>query len=426
MPRPVRLSALVIAASAILAFVPAFAENWPQFRGPNQTGETTAHDLPAEFGPDKNVKWKIALPGHSAATPAVWGENVFVVSPDGEELYLYCLDKSAGSERWKKKLGAGNKKLGFNGKNNLATPSPATDGKHVWVLVGSGDLWCFDNAGVEQWHKNLFGELGEYETGFGIGFTPLLYKNTLYIPYLQQKTSLVAAIDAASGKVKWTTPRATSAEEESKDAYSSPCVIEYPDRAEIVICGADLANAYDSETGEEVWRHGDINPTGNRTLRIIVSPTTDGKRVLVSSAKRGPVHAIRVGGKGDLTKSDHHLWTCNEDTPDVPTPALAGDLVYLLRENGVMSVLDAETGKPHYKERVARSTGAFSPSPVVADGKVYLASEGGAVVVLAAGPEFKLLAENELGELIMATPVVVDDCVFIRTEGHLYCFQKKA
>jgi outer membrane protein assembly factor BamB len=253
-----------------------------------------------------------------------------------------------------------------------------------------------------------------------------LYKGVLYIPYLHQRNSFVAALDAGTGELKWRTERTTTAEDESKDAYSSPCVVEYPDRAEIVICGADLANAYDSQTGEEVWRHGNINPTGNRTLRIVVSPTSDGERIYVSSAKRGPVHAIQAGGRGDLTDTRYHLWTCEDDTPDVPTPALGEGLVYLLRENGVMTVLDAATGETIYKQRVGSRAGAFSPSPVVADGKVYLASEGGYVVVLAAGREFKLLAENELGELIMATPVVVDDCLFIRTENHLYCFQQRS
>jgi outer membrane protein assembly factor BamB len=401
------------------------AENWPQMRGPRGTCAVEARRLPVEFGPDKNVRWRVNLPGHGAATPAVWGDRIFVVSPDGTDVFLMCFDRSSGEERWRHKLGGGNRRIGFNGKNNFATPSPATDGQHVWALAGSGDLWCLDMDGRVRWHKNLFETFEPYRTLFGIGFTPLLYKGVLYIPYLHQGTSFVAALDAATGQVKWKTPRPTSAEDESKDAYSSPCVVEYPDRAEIVVCGADLANAYDSQTGEEIWRHGDINPTANKTLRIIVSPVADGKQIYVASAKRGPVYAIRPGGRGDVTQS-HRLWSCNEDTPDVPTPAVADGLVYLLRETGVMSVLEADTGRRLYHERVASRAGAFSPSPVVADGKVYLASEGGQVVVLMAGPEFKKLAENELGELIMATPVVVDDCLYIRTEKHLYCFAEGA
>jgi outer membrane protein assembly factor BamB len=396
------------------------AENWPQMRGPHGTCAVEAHHLPVEFGPEKNVKWKLELPGHSAATPAVWGDRIFVVSPSAADIYLMCID-TAGKEQWRHLLGTGNHKVGFNGKNNFATPSPATDGRHVWALAGSGDLWCLDMDGKPVWHANLFDKFERYRTLFGIGFSPLLYKGMLYVPYLHQGSSFIAALDAETGNLRWQTPRPTSAENESKDAYSSPCVFEYPDHAEIIICGADLANAYDSQTGKEIWRHGDINPTGNKTLRIIVSPLADRQRIYVASAKGGPVHAIRPGGQGDVTRS-HRVWTHQTDTPDVPTPAVHDGLLYLLREVGVMTVLEADSGRTVYHQRVASGAGAFSPSPVVADGKVYLASEGGRVVVLAAGRQFKKLAENELGELIMATPVVVDDCLYIRTEKHLYCF----
>lgn len=409
------LSLFTLAPSSLLA------GNWPQLRGPHGNGTAEAKNLPTELNPEKTLRWKVALPGHSAATPAIWGDHIFLMAPDGGEIYLLALDAN-GKEQWRRQLGGGNQKLGWNGKNNLTTPSPATDGQHVWALAGSGDLWCFDFAGNEVWHKNLFKEFGAYETGFGVGFSPLLYQGALYIPFLHQKESFILALDANTGDLKWKSPRVTDAEEESKDAYSTACVVEYPDRAEIVICGADLANAYDAQSGKEVWRHGDINPKDNKTLRIVVSPVTDGQRIVVSSAKGGPVHAIAAGAKGDVTSGKPHLWTCNKDTPDVPTPAMHDGLVYMLRENGVMTVLDATTGEPAYHERVASRAGAFSPSPVVADGKVYLASEGGAVVVLAAGREFKKLGENELGELIMATPVVAGDAVYIRGEKHLYCF----
>lgn len=416
--RPAQVALLLALGGGLCA--PAIAENWPQLRGPQGTFTTSGRDLPVEFGHEKNLLWKFDLPGHSAGTPAVWGDHIFLPSPDGEGVHLIALDL-AGKERWRKLLGIGNRKLGFNGKNNYATSSPVTDGKHVWQLIGTGELACFDFAGNEVWKIDLNQAVAPYETGFGVGYTPLLYRDALYIPYLHQGESFVVAIHKADGKIKWKTPRTTIAEEESKDAYSSACVMKYPDRAEIVVCGADLANAYDSETGEEIWRHGDINPARNKTLRIVVSPVADAKRIYVGTAKRGPVYAIRAGGKGDITSS-HRLWTCTEETPDVPTPAVADGLLYLLRENGVLTVYDAETKEEFYRERVASRTGAFSASPVIADGKVFLASEGGLVVVVRAGKKYEKLGENELGELIMATPVVVDNRLYIRTEKALYCF----
>lgn len=418
---------MMAAIVAIWAGVPTASQaagpTWPQFRGPHGTFVADAADLPAEIGPETNVLWKVALPGHSAGTPAVWGDQIFVLSPVEADVFLLAFD-AAGNEQWRRLIGTGNHTLGFNKKNNFASSSPLTDGEHVWCLSGSGDLSCFRVDGTPAWAIKLSDSLGPYETGFGIGFSPLLYGAAIYIPYLHQGDSCVAAFDKRSGQLKWRTPRTTIAEEESKDAYSSACVFEYPDRAEIVICGADLANAYDAETGEETWRHGDINPTRNKTLRIVVSPVADRERIYVTSAKRGPVYAIRPGGHGDVTQS-HRLWTRTEDTPDVPSPASHDGLLYVLRENAVLSVLDAASGQEHYRERVARQSGPFSASPVVADGKVYLASESGHVAVLAAGPKFAPLSAAEFGEMIMATPAIAGKRIYLRTAGHLYCFGLK-
>ncbi len=412
----------VVAGSA--GWSPA-EENWPQFRGPRGTLATAAHDLPVALGPEKNVVWKVALPGHSAASPAVWGEHVWVVSPDeAGDVYLFDFDPT-GHERWRLKVGQGNHTLGFNKKNNFASPSPATDGQHVWVLAGSGELSCVDLAGQKVWTQNVHQEYGEYQTGFGIGFSPILFRDALYFPYLHQGESSVIALSKATGKLKWRTARRTIAEEESKDSYTTACVFEQGDRAEVVVAGADLANAYDSQTGQELWHHGDINPERNKTLRIVVSPVADRERIYVSTAKRGPVYAIRPGGSGDVTKT-HRVWSRTEETPDVPTPAVDNGLIYILRENGVLSVCDAATCQEHYQHRVAEQAGAFSASPVVADGKVFLCSERGLVVVVAAGPQYQHLAENDLGELIMATPAVVGQRVYIRTTGHLICFGKSS
>ncbi len=419
-----RCSSLVGSWTALgLVFVAALRGSeparWPQFRGPHGTFLADAENLPVEVGPEKNVLWKVALAGHSAATPAVWDDAVYVMTPDGDDVFLVALS-AEGQERWRRRVGGGNRTLGFNKKNNFASASPATDGEFVWAMAGSGDLACFNAAGELVWAVQIQDLLGPYETGFGFGFSPLLYGDALYLPYLHQGESAVAAIDKRTGKIKWRTPRTTTAEEESKDAYTTPCVFEYGDRAEVIICGADLVNAYDSVSGQETWRHGDINPTGNKTLRIVVSPVADRERIYVSTAKRGPVYAIQPGGTGDVTQS-HRVWTRTEDTPDVPSPAVADGILYVLRENGVLSALDAATCEEFYRERVARQSGPFSASPVVADGKVYLASESGLVVVVAAGKKYQHLSESEFGELIMATPAIAGRRIFLRTTGHLIC-----
>jgi outer membrane protein assembly factor BamB len=295
-----------------------------------------------------------------------------------------------------------------------------TDGKHVWILVGSGDLACFDFDSHEVWHRNLSKDHGPNTSDFGWGCTPLLYKDRLIIPCIHQRAeSYVLAIDTATGKDVWKTMRPTSAQAESRDAYSSPAVYEYPDgRAEVIVCAADVAAAYDVQTGDEVWRHGEINLTNNNSLRIIVSPVVTADLIYVTSAKNGPVHAVRPGGKGDVTKS-HRAWTRLKLTPDISSPAVHDGLFFMVKEVGVVTCLDAKTGEEHWSERVGN--GLFAPSPLVGDGKLYVTAEQGQVYVLAVDKQYKLLAKNELGEFILASPVPTDGRLYFRTEKHLIC-----
>ena len=230
------------------------------------------------------------------------------------------------------------------------------------------------------------------------------------------------AVDKATGKDLWKSMRPTSAQAESRDAYSSPAVYEYPDgRAEAIVCAADVATAYDVQTGKEVWRHGEINLTTNSTLRIIVSPVVTSDLIYVTSAKNGPVHAIRPGGKGDVTKS-HRAWTRLKLTPDISSPAVDDGLFFMIKEVGVVTCLDAETGEEYWSERVG--AGLFGPSPLVGDGKLYVTAEEGQVYVMAAAKQYKLLAKNELGDVLLASPVPDDGRLYFRTGKHLVCIGK--
>lgn len=399
------------------------AGHWPQWRGPTGQGISLARDLPIEFGPSQNLLWKVELPGKSAATPALWGDRLFVSSPDGEDLYLYCIS-TGGKILWRQQVGTGDRRMGFNRKNNFATPSPMTDGEHVWILVGSGDLACFDFSGKKIWHKSIIQEHGPITNDFGQGGTPLLWRDRIFFSCIHRGAdSYLLAIDKKTGKDLWKVFRPTSAEEESKDAYSSPAIYDPPDgRPELVLCAADLVTAYDPLSGKELWRHGDINPRNNKTLRIIVTPVAGDEVIYATSAKRGPLHAIRPGGAGDVTQS-RRLWTATQHTPDVATPAVAGELLFMVQEVGVVSCLEAKTGKTLWTQRVA--AGYFPCSPLIAAGHLYVTSEGGKVYVLDAGREYKLLATNDLGESILASPVPGPGRLYFRTEGHLLCFGRK-
>jgi outer membrane protein assembly factor BamB len=393
--------------------------NWPQWRGDTGRGASDAKAVPLQWTETEGVLWRVPLPGRSSATPVLWNDRLFVSSPDGAELYLVCISTN-GEVLWKRQVGTGNRLLGWNSKNNFATPSPVTDGVHVWILVGSGDLACFDFEGNRVWSRSLTDDHGPITSDFGLGCSPLLVKDRLIFPCIHRGAeSYVLAIDKATGKDLWKVFRPTSAKNESKDAYSSPALYEHPDgRADIVLCAADVVTAYDLMTGAELWRHGDINLTGNDTLRIIVTPVTTADLIYVTSAKRGPVYAIRPGGKGDVTQS-HRVWSRLRHTPDIATPAVAGDLFFMVQEVGVVTCLDAKTGEEFWSERVG--TGLFGPSPLVADGKLFVTSEQGKVYVLAADKAYKLLATNDLGDFTLSSPVPADGRLYFRTEKALIC-----
>lgn len=412
---------LFVVACLGVSLAAAAGPEWPQWRGADGRGVSPARDLPAQWSPDQLV-WKLDLPGHSAATPALWGDRIFLSTPQGEDIELWCVTRD-GKLLWKRKVGTGNKQLGWNSKNNFATPSPVTDGRHVWLLAGSGDLACFDFDGREIWHRNLAADHGPITCDFGLGASPLLFRDRLFFPCIHRRAeSYLLAIDKETGRDVWKTMRPTEAIEESRDAYSSPAVFIKPDgKAEIVLCAADVATAYDYDDGHETWRHGDINLTNNPTLRIVVTPVTTPELIYVTSAKGGPLYAIRPGGQGDVTSS-HRVWTRSEHTPDVATPAVTDDLLYMVKEKGIVTCLDAKTGEEKWSERL--DSGYFPCSPLVADGKVYVASEQGKVYVLAAGPKYELLATNTLDDAILASPVADEGRLYFRTENALVCIGK--
>lgn len=396
--------------------------DWPQWRGADGRGASEVKNLPVEFSPESNLVWKLDLPGRSAATPALVRDRLFLTSPDGADLYFYAVSTD-GKVLWRKKIGTGDRRLGFNSKNNLASPSPVSDGEHVWVMVGSGDIACFDFNGNEVWHRNTAKDHGPITNDFGLASSPLLWKDRLLVSCIHRRAeSYVLAIDKLTGKELWKTFRPTDAQEESRDAYSSPAIYDPPGgRPELILVGGDMVTAQDPMTGAELWRHGEINLKGDKTLRIVVSPVAGDGLIYATSAKRGPVHAIKPGGSGDVTKSQR-AWTRREHTPDVATPVVAGDLFFMVQENGVASCLDAKTGKEHWSRRIG--TGFFFSSPLVADGKLYVANEAGKVFVLAATPEFKALATNDVGDVCLASPVPGPGRLYFRTEHALLCFGK--
>jgi outer membrane protein assembly factor BamB len=393
------------------------AADWPNWRGPFGNGSSDAKNLPSKFAADK-VKWKAPLPGRSGATPAVVGDKIFLSAPQGADLLLMCLSATDGSVRWKIKVGSGNKQVGFNSKGNWASPSPFADSEHVWLLVGSGDFVCCKHDGSEVWRTNLVERYGKFTQDFAMGATPILWKDRIFVFCCHRRAeSWLAALDKKSGAEIWKRDRPTSAQEESRDGYGSPIVFSHPDgKAELVVCGGDLASGHDPQTGAELWRHADLNLQRRREYRFVTTPVQADDLLILGACKGGPFYGVRPG-MGDLTKTDRRIWTRTKMTPDVASVAVADGRAYLVHIQGTASCVDAKTGAELWSERIG--SGSFFSSPIVADGKVFIANERGKLFVLKAGPTFEKISESDLGDDIFASPVPESGRLYLRTMKHL-------
>ena len=415
---------VALAGCAVLLFeAVCLCGNWPQWRGPNMNGFVAETNLPLRWSTTENVTWKLALPDFSGSTPIVWNDRIFLSIADGTELYLLCVDRSKGPALWKQHLGTGNAKVR---KQNMSSPSPVTDGKLVWVMTGTGVLKAFDFDGKQLWARDIQQEYGRFGLNWGYASSPLLHKGVLYVEVLHgMKTddpSYVLAIDGTTGKTRWRVERPTDAMSESPDAYTTPALLRYDNKEEIVISGGDYVTGHDLATGAELWRAGGLNPNRDRNYRIVASPFVADGMIFVSSRVR-PLLALRAGGRGDVSKS-HLVWTTDQG-PDVPTPATDGKHIYILNDRGILWCRDAKTGAEVWGNQRVRP-GTYSASPLVADGKLYVTSEDGVTTVLEAGAVFKVLAENDLSDYTLSSIAVSDGQLFMRTTQHLYCIGKRA
>jgi outer membrane protein assembly factor BamB len=411
-------------AACLLLTAPAAAADWPQWRGPQWTGASPETGLPTKWSATENVAWSVDLPGHSAATPIVSGDAVYVTAPQGDVVHLLRLDRRDGRTVWTRAIGpaAGH----AHRKHNMASPSPVTDGRNVYAMTGAGVLTAFASDGRELWTRDFPKEYGAFGLNWGYASSPLLLDGVLVVPVLHgMKTddpSYVVAVDAATGKNRWKVERPTPAVQEAPDAYTTPTFVKAGGRTEIVVTGGDVVTAHDPATGRELWRSSGLNPTGDPWYRIVASPVPlDG--MVIAPTRVKPMLALRAGGRGDVTAS-HRVWSYDAG-PDVPTPATDGTHLYVVSDKGLVSCLDAKTGQVLYgPQRIAMGT--YSASPVVADGKVYVTSEDGLTTVLKAGPRFEVLGENALGDTTLATPAVAGGQIFVRTSKKLYCLGRSA
>lgn len=397
--------------------VGAAAQEWTRFRGPNGTGHSEATTIPVTWT-ERDFRWRVALPGVGHSQPVMWGGRIFITAARaaGQERVLVCLRQDDGRELWAKTFALPTPKL-TNKNTSYANGSAVVDGERVIAtFVSAEHFWvrAFDHEGRERWSRDL----GTFASQHGHGASPMIFENTVIVTNDQDGPSFVAALDLATGKTVWQTPRRSA---DNGTAYSTPCVHVRPDgMPELLLTSRSHGiSSLDPRTGLQNWEAPAYK------LRMAASPVVAGELVIGSCGSAGGagnyLAAVRLGGRGDVSKT-HVAYTIKKATPYVTTPLVRDDRVYWISDAGVATAIEAATGREIWAERLR---GEFFASPVLIAGKIYCPSVKGEMFVLASGDKFQELARNPLGEGTHSTPCVDGGRLYVRTFSHLLCLGNK-
>lgn len=395
--------------------VAATAADWREFRGSGAQGLAPAAKLPTTWSADKNVLWKTPLEGKGWSSPALFEGKLYLTAAvaksdeptAAQTLRALSVDAGTGKLLWQTDLFEQPEGQKIHSKNSHASPSPITDGKHLWVHFGTHGTACLTLAGDVVWKTNEF----KYAPVHGNGGSPVLVDGRLIFSCDGSDTQTVVAVDAKTGKTAWKTPR--SVQPKKGFAFCTPLAIEVAGKTQIVLPGPDAVCAYDPADGRELWK---VRYPGGYS--VVPRPVFGKGLVFVCTGYDSPrVLAIRPDGAGDVTET-HVAWELKKSAPLNPSPLLVGDELYLISDNGIATCLDAVSGKQHWQERIG---GNFSSSPVFANGYVYLQNEAGAGIVLKAGTTFEEVSRNETGERTLASYAIDEAAgdLFLRTETGL-------
>jgi len=411
--RHAALACLVAAA----ALPPACADDWSHWRGPQGNGVAPEARPPLEFGPGRGERWKVEIPGRGTSSPVVRADRVFVTTAvpaadDGTlDFRVICLDRATGRQRWSRTVVTARPHEATHPTNTFASASPCVDDERVYAHFGSRGLFCLSLDGEPLWDRD-FGDM-RIRNGFGEGSSPTLHGDVILVPWDHEGPSALHCLDARSGTTRWETPR------DEPSGWCTPLVAA--DRAgtlQVIMNGQNAARGYDLATGRELWR------CAGQTARPCASGVAADGVAWVGSGFRGAfLAAFDLSGRGDLEGGDAVLWTHRKDTPDVASPLLSDGRIYFYKEkSGLLSCLEAATGKPLWETARIEGLNATYASPIAAGGRVYLSDRRGTIVVIDDAPQLRILATNAIGEGIDATPAAAGDALFVRGERHLWCF----
>lgn len=415
----------------------AVEPGWPQWRGPSGQGVSAEKNLPSDWTPTKNIKWKTSIPGRGHSSPIVWGNRVFLTTAiegelvpgakavkhmDGDKEFLHpdsvgadrkhqfkviCLDRKNGKVIWERTAFEGTPYDNRHRKSSFAASTPATDGRYVYAFFGTEGLYAYDMNGKFIWKADL-GKLGT--VGMGTGTSPILYDNLVIVQCDEENgaASFIVGVDTKTGREVWKTPRKIQV------SWSTPLLVRTAKRAELVTSGNEAVIAYDPGTGKELWRHKGVESNA------IPSPVASGEMVFISAGSPAKIAmAINLGGNGDL--ADAVAWKYTKGTAYVPSPILYGDYLYLTSDRGVLTCLEAKSGEVKYEGGRVPVPATFTASPIAFDGKILMTSEDGDTFVIKAGPKHEIIGTNSVGEPVYASLAVADGNIFIRGEKNLYC-----
>lgn len=424
-------------------------QNWPNWRGPDANGVAESHRAPVAWSEEKNVRWKVAVPGLGSSTPIVWGDTLYVTTaiatdraPEGadeapaeeapapstrgargarggggarapqkiHEFAVVALSRKDGSVKWQTNVAEAVPHESIHNTNSQASASPITDGEHLYAFFGSRGLHCLDMAGKVVWSRD-FGRM-QTRNQFGEGASPALHGDSLVVVWDHEGDDFIACLDKRTGKEKWRTER------DEITTWATPLIVPVGDGAQVITTATAASRAYDLETGQLVWW------LGGMTSNCIPTPIYHEGVVYIMSGFRGAaLHAVRLAGaKGDLADSENVLWRHTQETSYVPSGVLTGGNIYFLRNNqGVLSCLDAASGDVRYSGARLTDVKSVYSSLTACGDHIYVPSREGTTVVIKAGPEYQEVAINVLDDTFDASPVIVDGELYLRGWKHLYC-----
>ena len=412
------------------------SRQWAQWRGPLSTGVSPTADPPLEWSETRNIKWKVEIPGRGHASPVVWNDRVFVltavpalaagasqheprggVTPRGiHRFVVMALDRATGRTIWERVASEQEPhEAGHTDNSTWASSSPITDGESVFAYFESFGLYAYDMNGTLRWKRD-FGDK-HMRNQFGEGSTPALFGNTLVVVWDHLNgESFIAAVDKRDGHELWRVKR------EEIDTWATPLVLEVDGRPQVIVPAMQRLRGYDLATGEVIWDAKGL------TMNPIPSPVHENGLVFLMSGFMGnALRAIRVAGaRGNLDGTPHVAWSLDRDTPYVPSPVLVDGVLYFLKTNsGILTAVDARSGKPFYQNQRLEGVPNVFASPVAAKGRIYIAGREGSTIVIKAGQAFEVLAKNTLEDSFDASPALVDGDLFMRGQRFLYAVARR-